>query len=77
VVWHVGSKPDRSPSPGTGRAVFKVLFWKSSVDDVRERLMTPSQAESPSAHEAIEDQLQSGGPYGTVSLVGDSGWVAG
>ena len=32
--------------------------------------MTPSQAKSPSAPEAIEDQLQSVGPYGTLSLVG-------
>ena len=32
--------------------------------------MTASQAESPSTPEAIEDQLQSGGPYGTVSLFG-------
>jgi hypothetical protein len=32
--------------------------------------MTPSQAKSPSAPEAIEDQLQSGGPYGTLSLFG-------
>ena len=36
----------------------------------RGRLMTPSQANSPSAPEAIEDQQQSGGPYGTLSLVG-------
>jgi hypothetical protein len=30
--------------------------------------MTTSQAKSPSAPEAIEDQLESGGPYGTLSL---------
>ena len=41
-----------------------VQFSRSSVDDVR--------AESPSVPEAIEDQLQSGGPYGTVSLIGDT-----
>ena len=36
--------------------------WKSSADDVRRRLVTPSRAKSSSAPEAIEDQLQSGGP---------------
>jgi len=34
--------------------------------------MTPSQAESPSAPEAIEDQRSRGGPWGTVSLIGDT-----
>ena len=34
--------------------------------------MTPSQAESPSAPEAIEDQRSRGGPWGTVSLLGDA-----
>ena len=34
--------------------------------------MTASQAESSSAPEAIEDQPESGGPYGTVSLFGDT-----
>jgi len=45
---------------------------KSSVDDVRERLMTPSQAESPSAPKAIEDQPESRGPYRTVSVISDT-----
>ena len=31
--------------------------------------MTPSQAESPSAPEAIENQRSRGGPWGTVSLL--------
>ena len=48
--------------------------WKSSADDARGRLMTTSQAESPSAPEAIEDQQRSGGPYGTLSLFGDGRW---
>src|SRR5664280_1666042 len=45
--------------------------WKSSADDARRRLMTPSQTKSPSAPGAIEDQQQSGGPYGTLSLLWD------
>jgi hypothetical protein len=31
--------------------------------------MTPSQTESPSAPEAIENQRSRGGPWGTVSLL--------
>jgi hypothetical protein len=43
--------------------------WKSSADDARRRLMTPSQAKSPSAPEAIEDQLRSGGSLRPLSLL--------
>jgi hypothetical protein len=35
----------------------------------RSKPATPSQAESPSAPEAIEDQQQSGGLYWTLSLI--------
>ena len=62
--------PDRSdgrsgllvqPGPVTllrdGACRCQCAVRKSSADDVRERLMTPSQAESPSAPEAIGDQL--------------------
>ena len=38
--------------------------------------MTPSQAKSPSAPEAIEDQQQSGGPPRPLSLVWGTGEVA-
>jgi hypothetical protein len=34
--------------------------------------MTPSQTESPSAPEAIENQRSHGGPYGTLSLFRDT-----
>ena len=37
--------------------------------------MTPSQARSPSAPEAIEDQLPSGGSLRPLSLVGDTCWL--
>jgi hypothetical protein len=36
--------------------------WKSSADDARGRLMTPSQTKSSSAPEAIENQRSRGGP---------------
>ena len=53
----------RTNHPPLGRDVpFSMCRWKSSADDARGRLMTPSQAESPSAPEAIEDQQPSGGP---------------
>ena len=35
--------------------------WEELADDARGRLMTTSQAKSPSAPEAIGDQLRSGG----------------
>jgi hypothetical protein len=61
----------RTNHPPLGRDVrVQCAVWKGSVDDVRKRLMTPSQAESPSAPEGIEDQQDSGGPYETVSLSG-------
>jgi hypothetical protein len=43
--------------------------WKSSADDARRRLMTSGQAESPSAPEAIEDQLRSGGRIKAIVIV--------
>ena len=42
--------------------------WKSSADDARGRLMTTSQAKSPSAPEAIEDQLRSGGSLKAIVI---------
>jgi hypothetical protein len=48
----------RTNHPPLGRDVpFSMCRWKRSVYDVRGRLMTPSQAKSPSAPEAIENQL--------------------
>src|SRR5664280_3583540 len=45
---------------------YSMCDWKSSADDTQGRLMTTSQAKSPSSPKAIEDQLESGGPYGTL-----------
>lgn len=41
---------------------FSMCGGKGSADDTRGRLMTTCQAKSPSTPEAIEDQLESGGP---------------
>jgi hypothetical protein len=56
AVQVVGSNPGQSPNLRDGTCRCQCAVWKSSVDDARRRLMTPSQAESPSAPEAIEDQ---------------------
>jgi hypothetical protein len=45
---------------------YSMCGWKSSADDTQGRLMTTSQAKSPNSPKAIEDQLESGGPYGTL-----------
>ena len=43
--------------------------WKSLADDARGRLTVSSQAKSPSAPEAIEDQLRSGGSPMAIVIV--------
>jgi hypothetical protein len=43
--------------------------WKSSAEDASR---TPSQTESSSTPEAIQDQQSSGGPFRTLSLLWDT-----